>query len=86
MYFSESCPRITYGDERYDITGQDGACFRDIDFCPGGQRCRCRQKRCFDCQRMEGTVFEDLIPKDEALINVLHKELASQRIQELEDD
>ncbi|VDO95265.1 unnamed protein product [Heligmosomoides polygyrus] len=52
-----------------------------------GERCRCRHKRCFDCQRIEETAFEDLIPNDEghhwALGNVLHKEL---RIQELEDD
>ncbi|VDP45312.1 unnamed protein product [Heligmosomoides polygyrus] len=52
-----------------------------------GQRCKCRHKRCFDCQRIEGTAFEDLIPIDEgqhgALGNVLHKEL---RIQEREDD
>ncbi|VDO19451.1 unnamed protein product [Heligmosomoides polygyrus] len=58
-----------------------------MDFCPAGQQCKCRHKRCFDCQRMKGTVVEDLIPIDEgqhgALDNVLHKEL---RIQELEDD
>ncbi|VDO96332.1 unnamed protein product [Heligmosomoides polygyrus] len=52
-----------------------------------GQRCKGRHKRCFDCQRIEGTTFEDLIPNDEghhwALGNVLHKKL---RIQELEDD
>ncbi|VDP40894.1 unnamed protein product [Heligmosomoides polygyrus] len=52
-----------------------------------GQRCKGRHKRCFDCQRIEGTAFEDLIPNDEghhwALGNVLHKKL---RIQELEDD
>ncbi|VDP44638.1 unnamed protein product [Heligmosomoides polygyrus] len=50
------------------------------------QRCKCRHKRCFDRQRMKKTAFEDLIPKDEdhywALGKVLHKELASQRIQE----
>ncbi|VDO85149.1 unnamed protein product [Heligmosomoides polygyrus] len=49
-----------------------------------GQRCKGRHKRCFDCQRIEGTAFEDLIPNDEghhwALGNVLHKKL---RIQEL---
>ncbi|VDP32013.1 unnamed protein product, partial [Heligmosomoides polygyrus] len=52
-----------------------------------GQRCKGRHKRCFDCQRIEGTAFEELIPNDEghhwALGSVLHKEL---RIQELEDD
>ncbi|VDO85148.1 unnamed protein product [Heligmosomoides polygyrus] len=85
MYTSKACPRIIDGDERDDITRQDGACFRY--FCPGGQRCKCRHKRCFDCQRIKGTAFEDLIPNDEghhwALGNVLHKEL---RIRELEDD
>ncbi|VDP06601.1 unnamed protein product [Heligmosomoides polygyrus] len=30
-----------------------------------GQRCKGRHKRCFDCQRIEGTAFEDLIPIDE---------------------
>ncbi|VDO96908.1 unnamed protein product [Heligmosomoides polygyrus] len=87
MHYGESCQRITDEDMRDDIIGQDRACFRYRDFCPGGQRCKCRRKRCFDCQIMEGTVIEDLIPIDEgqhgALGNVLHKEL---RIQELEDD
>ncbi|VDP15334.1 unnamed protein product [Heligmosomoides polygyrus] len=82
MHYSESCPTITNGDERYDIILWSSACFRCLEFCPGGEKCKYAHRRCFYCQKLEGTEFQDLIPRDEghhsALCNVPHKKERAQ--------
>lgn len=76
MHYWESCPRITCGDERYNIIRQAGACSQCKEFCPGDSDAG-QHKRCFYCQRIEGGAFEDLIPEDEGhhstICNVPHK-------------
>ncbi|VDL64702.1 unnamed protein product [Nippostrongylus brasiliensis] len=59
----ESRPIVIYGDERYRIISDMGACVFCMEFCTG--RCRHRFRRCFYCERLEGSQFVDLRPKDE---------------------
>ncbi|WKY04272.1 hypothetical protein Q1695_005341 [Nippostrongylus brasiliensis] len=61
-HYSESCPRVTDGDERYFIIRNMGACDYCMEFCRG--TCRYRFRRCFYCERVRGTMFEELMPED----------------------
>lgn len=63
-HYSDSCPVVISGDERFAIVMNDGICRFCLGNCPAEQ-CRFRTRRpCWYCKKIEGTIVEDLIPDD----------------------
>ncbi|EYB82584.1 hypothetical protein Y032_0356g3356 [Ancylostoma ceylanicum] len=72
-HYSDSCPQVTDGDERYNLAIFNGLCKFCLNKCPQGG-CKFRPRTCWYCERIRGTIAEDLIPDDRghhrALCNV----------------
>ncbi|VDP62455.1 unnamed protein product [Heligmosomoides polygyrus] len=63
-HYSDSCPVVIDGEERFAIVMKEGICRYCLENCPA-ERCRFRTKRpCWYCKKIEGTIVEDLIPDD----------------------
>ncbi|KAL6727486.1 hypothetical protein Aduo_009356 [Ancylostoma duodenale] len=73
QHYSGACPEVTDGDERYNIVRHGGLCKHCLDHCPP-DKCKFKQRRCWYCERIRGTIVEDLMPDDgghhRALCNV----------------
>ncbi|KAK6062022.1 hypothetical protein COOONC_00305 [Cooperia oncophora] len=63
-YFSVSCPNITEGSDRWNITQDRFVCQHCLTHCRNRNRCSYRRKSCFYYDRVRGTPFESLIPTD----------------------
>ncbi|VDO21038.1 unnamed protein product [Heligmosomoides polygyrus] len=101
-HFSDSCPIVTNGDERYSIIRDLSARYKCLEYCPAmwpedeqddqqkKKKCPYKDKDCYYCKRLEGTTFEDLIPYDgghhTALCNIPQKELLARVRFEREED
>ncbi|KAK6017016.1 hypothetical protein OSTOST_17495 [Ostertagia ostertagi] len=73
-HFSDSCPEVVDGNERYHIVNSGKLCVRCLGNCP---RYKCKFQKnprsCWYCDRIRGTIAEDLIPDDDGH----HKALCS---------
>ncbi|VDP33382.1 unnamed protein product [Heligmosomoides polygyrus] len=101
-HFSDSCPIVTNGDERYSIIRDLSACYKCLEYCPAmwpddeqddqqkRKECPYKDKDCYYCKRLQGTTFEDLIPDDgghhTALCNIPQKKLLARVRFEREED
>ncbi|EYC36874.1 hypothetical protein Y032_0848g2670 [Ancylostoma ceylanicum] len=67
-HFSDSCPRIQNGDTRFDIIRGRLLCVYCLEDCPkdcpSSSTCNYKRRQCWYCNRVKGTMFEDLIPRD----------------------
>ncbi|VDO35676.1 unnamed protein product [Haemonchus placei] len=71
-HFSDSCPKVTNGNERYHIVSTGKLCVHCLDNCPK-HKCKFKPRSCWYCDRVRGTIAEDMIPED----NGHHKALCS---------
>ncbi|VDL79217.1 unnamed protein product [Nippostrongylus brasiliensis] len=90
-HYSDSCPIVVNGDERWKIIQQTGGCQFCLLKCNDHQRCAYAGKPCFYCERVKGSSFEWLIPKDgghhRALCNIPDKRREAQRrIENLQEE
>ncbi|VDO67589.1 unnamed protein product [Heligmosomoides polygyrus] len=88
-HFSDACPTVVTSLQRSLVLIQKGLSFWCLDSC-GGQNCGSKDKLCFYCKHLLGTVFQDEIPDDEghhrAICPVPEKKgLMKERIQRLKE-
>ncbi|RCN36505.1 hypothetical protein ANCCAN_17616, partial [Ancylostoma caninum] len=73
QHYSDSCPEVTNGDERYNIVRHGGLCKHCLDHCPP-DKCKFKPRGCWYCERNQSTIVGDLMPDDggqhRALCNV----------------
>ncbi|KAL6726914.1 hypothetical protein Aduo_008842 [Ancylostoma duodenale] len=74
QHYSDSCAQVINGDQRLEIINIKGWCKYCLEDCPVNRQCKFAKKQCWYCRQLEGTVFEELIPRDgghhRALCNV----------------
>ncbi|VDO43858.1 unnamed protein product [Haemonchus placei] len=63
IHFSDACPQFRDGRTRYEIIIQKKWCIHCLEG-PERHRYGYRFRKCWYCQRIKGTVFEDLCPND----------------------
>ncbi|KAK5977471.1 hypothetical protein GCK32_009400 [Trichostrongylus colubriformis] len=91
-HFSDSCPRITDGDERYRFVKRRNLCLYCLEDCDPNRSCLKKGKGCFYCEVIRKTKYlHFLIPKDpghhRALCNITNsKNIIAERIQELKHE
>ncbi|KAK6029980.1 hypothetical protein OSTOST_03897 [Ostertagia ostertagi] len=88
--FSDSCPNITDGDERYDIILNEGLCRMCLEMYHWEAECPRAQKPCYYCERVRGTPFDYMrhgIDHHTALCNIPNrKEEASVALKRAKED
>lgn len=62
-HFSDSCPEATEGEHRRWIVECKRLCNRCLGMCLP-KRCKFRPRKCWYCEKIRGTIVEDLIPED----------------------
>ncbi|KAK5984627.1 hypothetical protein GCK32_022679, partial [Trichostrongylus colubriformis] len=63
-HFSDSCPTVTDGQDRWEIMLERYFCQYCLNRCGMYDLCQYRYKECFYCERVRGTPFEYLIPRE----------------------
>ncbi|KAK6026471.1 hypothetical protein OSTOST_07573, partial [Ostertagia ostertagi] len=61
-HFSDSCPQVQDGHDRNTIVDRKKVCKCCFGNCPK-DKCRFPPRDCYYCERIRGTIVEDLIPK-----------------------
>ncbi|KAK6016390.1 hypothetical protein OSTOST_18127 [Ostertagia ostertagi] len=59
-HFSESCPNVIHGDERTEMIDEVGLCRMCLELCSMERACPYTNKKCFYCERVRGTPFEEM--------------------------
>ncbi|VDP09988.1 unnamed protein product [Heligmosomoides polygyrus] len=62
-HFSDSCPEATEGGHRRWIVNCKQLCNRCLGMCLPN-RCKFKPRKCWYCEKIRGTIVEDLIPAD----------------------
>ncbi|VDO96333.1 unnamed protein product [Heligmosomoides polygyrus] len=70
-HYSDSCPVVTDGDERFNIVLDENKCQYCLEGCNPDKECPYKKKECLYCKRVKGTAFESLIPNDNGHHNTL---------------
>ncbi|KAK5978058.1 hypothetical protein GCK32_022800, partial [Trichostrongylus colubriformis] len=60
-HFSDSCPNVIKAMDRYELLRDEGLCITCLERCSMFDDCPYLHKRCYYCERVRGTPFEDLI-------------------------
>nr|CDJ87190.1 unnamed protein product [Haemonchus contortus] len=63
-HFSDSCPRFTNGNRRWNMILEKGFCQYCLAQCGKWEDCGAKKKKCYYCGRVSGTYFEYLIPRE----------------------
>ncbi|KAK6030424.1 hypothetical protein OSTOST_03441 [Ostertagia ostertagi] len=63
-HFSDSCPTITNGNQRWNIALEKKYCQYCLARCGNSKDCESRNKSCYYCDRVSRTSFEYFIPDD----------------------
>ncbi|RCN42480.1 hypothetical protein ANCCAN_11556 [Ancylostoma caninum] len=89
-HFSDSCPEVQRGDDRFAIISIKGLCKWCLDRQHRG-RCKYRKKECWYCDKLRGTIAEVLIPDEDghhrAVCNIPDsRHLVYERLDQLRDE
>ncbi|RCN32860.1 hypothetical protein ANCCAN_21323 [Ancylostoma caninum] len=58
VHYSDSCPNVRDGNERFDIIMRSDLCKYCLERCPY-EVCKYRYRECWYCARVRGTIIED---------------------------
>ncbi|EYC29867.1 hypothetical protein Y032_0005g2307 [Ancylostoma ceylanicum] len=88
LHYSDSCPHITDGDDRWFFVREQGLCPHCLERCDPRRECWSKKKKCWYCSVVENTILRFLIPNDgghhRALCNIPNSEgKIRERVQEI---
>ncbi|EYC30355.1 hypothetical protein Y032_0005g2602 [Ancylostoma ceylanicum] len=66
LHYSDSCPHITDGDDRWHFVREQGLYPHCLERCDPRRDCCSKKKKCWYCSVVENTILRYLIPKDGA--------------------
>ncbi|XGW34173.1 hypothetical protein V3C99_018191 [Haemonchus contortus] len=61
-HFSDSCPHVVKGNQRLQVAISCGRCYKCMKFCNGTCPNKEKEKGCFYCEPLRGTLFEVMTP------------------------
>ncbi|EYC02070.1 hypothetical protein Y032_0102g3465 [Ancylostoma ceylanicum] len=91
VHYSDSCPELVNGDERFSFIVRERLCQYCLEDCNPRRRCKSRNKRCWCCGIVERTVLNFLIPNDDGHHRALcsipdSKNKIAERIAEIKEE
>ncbi|EYB91373.1 hypothetical protein Y032_0206g1958 [Ancylostoma ceylanicum] len=91
VHYSDSCPELVNGDERFSFIVRERLCQYCLEDCNPRRRCKSRNKRCWYSGIVERTVLNFLIPNDDGHHRALcsipdSKNKIAERIAEIKEE